>query len=742
MTKEKYEDVIKAINAKLNQLSAGMDPELLSLGIQAATYHVEAGTRAFGAYARVMVRDLGDRVKPYLKAWYNGVRDMPEMEQERAEMTPYAEVEEQAGRLDEILRGEQEETAEPTAPPEPAETTPEQTGTTPTPPPATPEPRGSRPVQLSERVKTALQAGDKITNRTLQKWAREIWGKTTIDPKDKYDALELGLAKHIQDTATLSMTNPERDLQQLDELTDRLPPQRDISAEAKKRQQYSTPPRIAYMANYVANTTDADTVLEPSAGTGMLAVWPQKNGARVIVNEQDAAGRDMPRVEALKELGFDGVHNQDAKYIAAKPPLAPGEKFTTVVMNPPFSSDVKAKGGPRIAQQHIQAALNRLEDGGRLVVIGPGGTARSQGMADQATSFLDFWNDIKAKHNVRANVEISGKEYAKFGTSFETRIAVIDKTGPTPNNKPQVEGRAERIEDLIPMLEEVRNDRQRGTVEPTPAEQEGTQVPEGTGGTRVPIGDARPDVPPRTDDQPATGDEPGVPARPETGGTTERPADAQPTPGDRGGRRGAGRPTGKRQEDQGGEKPPGPAQPTGTDTERPGTTGPQPSRRLKPAKPKEGQRPKSEKEFTDSIWDAYEPTQIHGLLDKDPVYSKMKPYPGALVESAAMAAVHMPALTYRPELPERVVAGDPKNPASAISDTQLEAVAYIGQAHERILPDGSRQGFLLGDGTGVGKTREIIGALLDNFNSGTEERRLSFQRITGCWPVWLTTGRP
>ena len=53
-----------------------------------------------------------------------------------------------------------------------------------------------------------------------------------------------------------------------------------------------------------------------------------------------------------------------------------------------------------------------------------------------------------------------------------------------------------------------------------------------------------------------------------------------------------------------------------------------------------------------------------------------------------------------------------------MSDAQLEAVMYAGQAHETVLPDGSRKGFLIGDGTGVGKGREISGIILDNFNSG------------------------
>ena len=46
-------------------------------GITLAGYHIEKGARTFAAYAKAMVEDLGDAVKPYLKSWYMGVRYDP-----------------------------------------------------------------------------------------------------------------------------------------------------------------------------------------------------------------------------------------------------------------------------------------------------------------------------------------------------------------------------------------------------------------------------------------------------------------------------------------------------------------------------------------------------------------------------------------------------------------------------------------------------------------------------------------
>jgi hypothetical protein len=98
-------------------------------------------------------------------------------------------------------------------------------------------------------------------------------------------------------------------------------------------------------------------------------------------------------------------------------------------------------------------------------------------------------------------------------------------------------------------------------------------------------------------------------------------------------------------------------------------------------------------------------------------------HPGRLVQSAAMGAVEPPAPTYSPRLPGRVI------DEGLLSLAQLEAVVYAGQAHGERLPNGSRKGFFIGDGTGVGKGREISGVILDNLAQGrTKAVWVSFNR--------------
>ena len=92
VSNERYEELKKRMHSKLGQLNLGVDPEMLAIGAEMAVYHIENGARAFGAYAKEMISDLGDAIRPYLKAFYNGARDLPEMAELSKDMTPYDEV--------------------------------------------------------------------------------------------------------------------------------------------------------------------------------------------------------------------------------------------------------------------------------------------------------------------------------------------------------------------------------------------------------------------------------------------------------------------------------------------------------------------------------------------------------------------------------------------------------------------------------------------------------------------------
>lgn len=76
-TDEAAERARTVLRSKLNQLNAGIDPEVLQAGITLAGWHLERGARAFADYARAMIEDMGEGVRPYLKSWYLGAKFDP-----------------------------------------------------------------------------------------------------------------------------------------------------------------------------------------------------------------------------------------------------------------------------------------------------------------------------------------------------------------------------------------------------------------------------------------------------------------------------------------------------------------------------------------------------------------------------------------------------------------------------------------------------------------------------------------
>jgi N12 class adenine-specific DNA methylase len=95
VTDERYAELRERMRKKLlGQMNIGIDPEILAIGTEMAVYHLEKGSRKFAEYATAMIADLGDAIRPYLKAFYNGARDLPEVAKNGldADMTPYDEV--------------------------------------------------------------------------------------------------------------------------------------------------------------------------------------------------------------------------------------------------------------------------------------------------------------------------------------------------------------------------------------------------------------------------------------------------------------------------------------------------------------------------------------------------------------------------------------------------------------------------------------------------------------------------
>ncbi len=160
----------------------------------------------------------------------------------------------------------------------------------------------------------------------------------------------------------------------------------------------------------------ADIVLEPSAGTGLLAIFAELAGSRLVLNElaEARAGLLNQLFPGVPTTRHDGAHIHDHLDGALRP--------SVVLMNPPFSVAAHVDGAVAdAALRHVSSALARLADGGRLVAIT--GASVSPIIRPGATAFVR----LQQRGRVVFSAAIEGRVYARHGTTVETRLTVIDR---------------------------------------------------------------------------------------------------------------------------------------------------------------------------------------------------------------------------------------------------------------------------------------------------------------------------
>ena len=559
----------------------------------------------------------------------------------------------------------------------------------------------------AEGILPLLEEGRKLNfEKDIQPIADAAWGGSlaagTYEIKDAYDAMELAVNLFLARGGVFDAGQgwksfgPVGAIRALEDLQQRLPTQTKRSGRTDRYQQFSTPPVFSFVAHWVSGATAADVVLEPSAGIGGLAVYPKLDGATIIANELEPK-----RIDFLREMGFDHLTTENAEQIDAilEPQFASGSlpRPTVVNMNPPFSNAAKSgkTGQTMVGAKHVESALKALRPGGRLVAI------VGEGMGLDTPTFRQWWQNMAKQYHVRANIWVDGRNYTKYGTSFSNRLLVIDKVAPPAGstNKNIIQGQVDDLADLITLLQGVRND--RPNIQPS-AEQAGA----GDAQTLEPARVTRPDAGARTGTGGRAGRDGG-----RTGRTGVRPSETA-RPADSAGRV-------ERGVSDGGLAGRGQLGGRGADdTQR--TDG----QRTGDGQPViQGSGPESVEQTGITVEGAQ--SDARDIQNEDDVFATYKPakvrIPGAqkhlapLVESAAMASVSPPDPTYTPNLAKEVIT------EGRISETSLENIVYAGQAHSQVLPSGERRGYFIGDGTGVGKGRQIAGIIMDNLRQGRKK---------------------
>lgn len=237
--------------------------------------------------------------------------------------------------------------------------------------------------------------------------------------KDAYEATEIAQVLFLRKFGTAITTHadgPRAALAMLTRVAALIPTHTRRSEESQALQQLSTPMPLAYVVSRAAGIIADDVVLEPSAGTGLLAIFGELAQARLALNEYAPVRHSL--------LGHLFIRSTVTRHDAANIDdyLDRAIRPTVVVMNPPFSAGVHVEGVVAdAAWRHLSAAFARLQPGGRLVAI------TGSGLSPDNPRWRDAFVRLQERGSVLFSAGIAGRVYARHGTTVETRLTVIDK---------------------------------------------------------------------------------------------------------------------------------------------------------------------------------------------------------------------------------------------------------------------------------------------------------------------------
>jgi hypothetical protein len=299
-------------------------------------------------------------------------------------------------------------------------------------------------LETASRLAERLVEGKPVGRQTISALMRASTGHSDADGgwslRDGYDALELAqILFVIGDRSLIDDDDPVSTLGRLQDLADSLPTQTSRTESQVELQAFSTPLPLAWLAARAARPSPEDVLLEPSAGTGLLASFASRSGCSLRLNEIDA-GRRRCLARAFPEADLSA---HDAELIDDL--LDPSVRPTLVLMNPPFARSAGRGDDRHAAARHLCGALARLAPGGRLVAIMPESySATGSGRAMRA----------KAARCARLRLDalLERGLYSKHGTGIAVRLVAYDKFA---DERPAVNVRVSRLGQLLSAIEEL-----------------------------------------------------------------------------------------------------------------------------------------------------------------------------------------------------------------------------------------------------------------------------------------------
>ncbi|WP_235884947.1 MULTISPECIES: strawberry notch family protein [Bradyrhizobium] len=301
-------------------------------------------------------------------------------------------------------------------------------------------------IAAAEQLLPHLERGQRVDAEILRTALEAAFGASDAtgawDWKTAYDVCEAATVLFLRKYGKALFRkagSPALRLSALSKVAGLLPTHTRGSAESEVFQQFSTPIPLGLATLTAAAFTPADRVLEPSAGTGLLAILAEIAGGTLVVNElaETRAALLASLFPAIPVTRFDAAQIDDHLDPAAIP--------SAVLMNPPFSAMANVAGRMAdAAYRHIASALARLADGGRLVTI------TGANFSPESSVWRDAFARLQERGRVVLTAAIAGVVYAKHGTSIETRLTIIDKApADDPHVFPQSPGMAPDVASLL-----------------------------------------------------------------------------------------------------------------------------------------------------------------------------------------------------------------------------------------------------------------------------------------------------
>ena len=297
----------------------------------------------------------------------------------------------------------------------------------------TAEERKQAEKKFIDAVKLQLAFGRKIKSIIELRKIAEKHGLKDIKDTDLQELAEAAIVMKARGIASSESTNDAVKFERIKKLYENQPSLNQRDSERVMKQQYSTPAPYAFLADmYVKAGMEVKSALEPSAGNGMLTIGLPKDA--VHVNDIDAQ-----RLANLQRQGFKNITSQDGTQ-----PFA-DKDVDVIVTNPPFGSATpKEYDGYKISSLEGQMAINALEsmkDNGRAAIIigGKMEYAKNGSLNPKDKALLGY---LYSHYNVEDVINVDGSLYAKQGTTFPTRIILINGRRFDENAYPPVKDKA------------------------------------------------------------------------------------------------------------------------------------------------------------------------------------------------------------------------------------------------------------------------------------------------------------